>query len=229
MYFKGIMYVSRSKQQMNFESQFFGNPFPIPDNDPYLMIECMIDWEDLLPDLRKLYHIRGKASIPVKNLVLLLLYKHYDNCSDVEIVEKLAGSLPMQKALNITFMEAQIRTRNEIYSKKHKKKDIKIRGYINPSTLSRFRSRLGAEGVAKITALCDRNVKKEQKSRTVVVDTTVSPADIAYPTDIGLLEKARQITLNYIKDISKIIDKKYRTYSQTARKTFLNYIVPSVR
>jgi len=48
----------------------------------------------------------------------------------------LAGYLPMLKTLNITFMEAQIVYRKEFYFKKHKKKEIKISGYINPSTLT---------------------------------------------------------------------------------------------
>jgi hypothetical protein len=73
-------------------------------NDPYLIIERKIDWDELLSTLKKFYSYNGKRSIPVKNLVLLLLFKHYRNCSDVEIVETLAGSLSMQKALNITFL-----------------------------------------------------------------------------------------------------------------------------
>ena len=212
------MFVGKNYQLSNFESQFFGPAFQIPENDPYIKIERNIDWENLLFELRKYYSYEGKCSIPVKNLVLLLLFKHYNNCSDVEIVEMLAGSLPMQKALNITFMEAQIKYRKEYYYKKSKKKEIKIRGYINPSTLSCFRSRLGLEGIQLITNTLDKVSKRKPKSKTVIVDTTVNPSDI------NLLEKAREVVLRELQEISAMFGLKFRTYQRKARKTFLNYI-----
>lgn len=165
MYFKDFMFVGNNNQQPGFESQFFGPAFQIPENDPYVKIEKNTDWEDLLFELKKFYSYEGKCSIPVKNLVLLLLFKHYNNCSDVEIIEMLAGSLPMQKALNITFMEAQIKYRKEFYFKKSKKKEIKVRGYINPSTLSRFRSRLGTKGIQIITEAFDKVSKKKRNRK----------------------------------------------------------------
>jgi len=138
------MFIGKNQEQPTFDSQFFGEAFKVPENDPHLIIANKIDWDELLSELKVYYSTLGTYSVPVKNLVLLLLFKHYHTCSDVEIVEMLAGSLPMQKALNITFMEAQIVYRKEFYFKKHKKKEIKISGYINPATLSLFRKRLGS-------------------------------------------------------------------------------------
>lgn len=215
LYFKDFMFVGKNNQQPSFDSQFFGPAFAIPENDPYLLMERKIDWEQLLDELRKNYSYEGKPSMPVKNLVLLLLFKHYNACSDVEIIEALAGSLPMQKALNITFMEAQIKSRKEFYFKKSKKKEIKIKGYINPSTLSRFRSKIGLKGVEAITQACDKFLPKN-KSRTVILDTTVSPSDIAYPTDMNLLEKARVIVLRNLHELSTKLGLKFRTYSRTS-------------
>ena len=223
VYFKDFMFIGKNNQQASFDSQFFGPAFAIPENDPYLLIERKIEWDELLDKLKKNYSYEGKQSIPVKNLVLLLLFKHYNACSDVEIVELLAGSLPMQKALNITFMEAQIKSRKEFYFKKSKKKEIKIKGYINPSTLSKFRSKIGLEGVEMITQACDKFLPKK-KTRTAIADTTVSPSNIAYPTDINLLEKARTVVLRNLQELSTEYGLKFRTYSRKARRTFLNYI-----
>ena len=224
MYFKEFMFNGKNQEQLTFDSQFFGEAFKVPENDPHLLIANKIDWDDLLFNLKVYYSSRGVYSIPVKNLVLLLLFKHYHSCSDVEIVEMLAGSLPMQKALNITFKEAQIWSRKEFYFKKHKKKEIKISGYINPATLSLFRKRLGSEGIELIMNSINKVIKPKRQSKTIIVDTTVSPSNILYPTDINLLEKARQVTLRHLKSVNSSLGLKFRTYKQIARKTFLNYI-----
>ncbi len=218
------MFIGKNRVQLTFDSQFFGEVFKVPENDPHLIIANKINWDELLFALRKYYSRIGTNSMPVKNLVLLLLFKHYHSASDVEIIEMLAGSLPMQKALDISFKEAQIISRKEFYFKKHKKKEIKISGYINPATLSNFRKRLGNEGMDLVMNSVNTLIKPKRQSKTIIVDTTVSPSDMLFPTDINLLEKARQITLRHLKQISLGLGFKFRTYKNTARKTFLNYI-----
>ena len=59
------------------------------------------------------------------------------------------------------------------------------------------------------------------KSKTVLIDSTVSPSNIAYPSDMHLLNDARKALLNLIKKLSV---KKVRTQSRKARKHFLNFI-----
>lgn len=64
---------------------------------------------------------------------------------------------------------------------------------IDPSSLTRWRNRLGSEKLEKILgmsvkAAVDTGVLKEE----VTFDTTVMPKNIAFPTDTRLLEKSRQ-------------------------------------
>lgn len=63
----------------------------------------------------------------------------------------------------------------------------------------------------------------------VIYDATVCPQDIAYPTDPGLLNKAREITEGIIDVLHRKqpLGKKPRTYRQTARKVYLKW--PRIR
>jgi IS5 family transposase len=68
---------------------------------------------------------------------------------------------------------------------------------IDPSSLTRWRHRLGEEGVeelllATIEAGRRSGVLRKTSMQTVIVDRTVMPKAIAHPTDSRRLERARQ-------------------------------------
>jgi len=67
----------------------------------------------------------------------------------------------------------------------------------DPSSISRFRRLLGEEGVEELLArtisvAVTMKLIDAQELATVIVDSTVQPKAIAYPTDSRLLETARQ-------------------------------------
>ena len=67
----------------------------------------------------------------------------------------------------------------------------------DPSSLVRWRGRLGEEGVELLLALTieaaqSAGVIKKSSLDKVIVDTTVMPKAVAHPTDSRLLEKSRQ-------------------------------------
>lgn len=191
--------------QMNFNDQFFHpDDDPVPADHPYLRIMAVLDDQEVLSGLEKNYsENRGRPAVPPAKMAFLLVIKHVETLSDEELVEKLRGSLPMQKALNITFKAAQ--------------------KYLDPSSLSKFRDRIGEEGVKLIYGAVERFIKKNGlvKGRTIILDTTAVPSDIAYPTDIQLLEKARKFLLKVIK---RYAGTHVRTHCRRARKVFLHYI-----
>ena len=68
---------------------------------------------------------------------------------------------------------------------------------IDPSSLSRWRKRIGEEGVEVLLAVTIEAARaagliKKSSLDKVIVDTTVMPKAIAHPTDSRLLEKSRQ-------------------------------------
>jgi transposase len=72
----------------------------------------------------------------------------------------------------------------------------------------------------------DSDAKNESPNRgKLIIDATCAPADITYPTDLGLLNKARVHTEKIIdilyKQLKGQIPKKPRTYRNLARKDYL--------
>ena len=68
---------------------------------------------------------------------------------------------------------------------------------IDPSSLTRWRHRVGEEGVERllresIEAARRGKVVKERSFEKLIIDTTVMEKAVAYPTDSRLLERARQ-------------------------------------
>jgi hypothetical protein len=64
-----------------------------------------------------------------------------------------------------------------------------------------------------------------QNKGKLILDASCSPADIAFPTDLGLLNKARKQTEKIIdilyKLVSEKLEKKPRTYREKARREYL--------
>ena len=74
---------------------------------------------------------------------------------------------------------------------------LQIEPPIDPSSLTRWRKRLGEAGVEELLSVTlDTAVKsghlKEKSFETVIVDTTVMEKNVAYPTDSNLLERSRK-------------------------------------
>jgi hypothetical protein len=72
----------------------------------------------------------------------------------------------------------------------------------------------------------DSDTKNESPNRgKLIIDAPSAPADITYPTDLGLLNKARVHTEKIIdilyKQIKDQTNKKPRTYRNLARKDYL--------
>lgn len=110
------------------------------------------------------------------------------------------------------------------------------------SMLTHFRKRFGQEALALINETIALKSKEVEEAREtpeatspdeegepppkgkLIVDATCTPADIKYPTDLNLLNEAREKTEAFIDrmhDFRVSSNKKPRTYRQKARKAYL--------
>lgn len=88
-----------------------------------------------------------------------------------------------------------------------------------------------AEGVEKNCRTADdtgsSNVPTTENRGTLILDATCCPADIHYPTDIGLLNQSRELAEEAIDQLYEVIKSQYamkpRTYRKNARKEYLAY------
>jgi hypothetical protein len=98
---------------------------------------------------------------------------------------------------------------------------------IHPTTLCKMRQRVGEEYFARFEQeiIGVLKTKKLINPRCQQVDGSVFPVNITYPTDIGLLEKARRWVVDKIKKIKVVgrIKQKVRTYSRKAKDVYLSF------
>jgi len=112
----------------------------------------------------------------------------------------------------------------------------------DPSLLVHFRHRISANLIKKVNERMvekvrettpvkpekkkDSDAKNESPNQgKLIIDATCAPADISYPTDLGLLNRARVHTEKIIdilyKSLTVKIKKKPRTYRKIAKKDYL--------
>jgi hypothetical protein len=56
----------------------------------------------------------------------------------------------------------------------------------------------------------------------MMIDATVFPSNIRYPTDAGLLNSVREWLVKAIENLGRGIGKRARTYKRVARKSYLS-------
>lgn len=150
----------------------------INGNHPLTKLAGLIDWRIFEREWTLLFPSgRGRPATPPRLIAGLLYLQHTFACSDEALIWTWVENPYWQHFCG------------EIY--------FQHEPPIDPSSLSRWRKRIGEEGVEWLLAVTIEAARKAKviKARSlekVIVDTTVMEKAIAYPTDSRLLERGRQ-------------------------------------
>lgn len=200
------MYTKESNEhQYSFTHDWFVVP-ELDENHELVRIAKTIDWVSLSDKLAQFYcPDNGRPAKPARAKVGLLILKHLYQFPDGDLVDMLKRDIYVQYLCDISLREAK--------------------NFINPSTLSKFRKQIGLEGIKLIEQEVLRSLERAKllKGRKLVCDTTVVPSNIAYPTDISLLEKIRQRAVRYLDEARQFGVKRFRTYKRIAKKVYICY------
>jgi len=200
------MYTKESEEhQFSFTHDWFVVP-EVDENHELIKIAKAIDWVSISEKLSRFYCVdNGRPAKPSRAKVGLLILKHLYRYSDAELIDFIKRDIYAQYLCDVSLKEAK--------------------NFINPSTLSKFRKQIGVEGVKLIEQEIFLSLQRTKllKGRRLVCDTTVVPSDIAYPTDVSLLDKVRRKTVQYLEIAKQFGVKAYRTYKRAARKVFITY------
>jgi len=165
-----------------------------------------IDWRALELSYARLFAQTGRPALRARYVLGTLILKHQFGLSDEDILQLIIESPYLQYFIGLaTFtMSPPFET----------------------SSLSRVRERLGDKTFQEFeeTLIATLVTQKIIKSKSLQVDATVLESDITYPTDCGLLEKARRFCVIQIQQLRQVVKKKVRTYCRVAKKEYLNFI-----
>lgn len=138
----------------------------------------LIDWAEIEHTFTEPFTSgRGRPALAPRLIAGLLYLQHTFDASDEAVVNTWVENPYWQYFCGEVYLQTE--------------------APIDPSSLTRWRKRIGEEGVetllmATIEAARRGGVVRASSVDRVIVDTTVMPKAISYPTDSRLLEKSRQ-------------------------------------
>ena len=216
-------YISSNQLTLTgFQTPFYNQ---LDAKNRWVVLSNQIPWDDLVSLYRKHNPEKqtGRPSLNPRVLLGAVIIKHILNLDDRETIAQITENMYLQYFLG--------------YSSYIKEPPFDASLFVD------IRKRLGQELIAEINERIhgfsmDRSnneVSKTEKDKAdkqdppkagdtnrgeVLFDATACPQDIAYPTDLGLLNKAREITEEIIDVLHGKIEpgKKPRTYRKLARK-----------
>jgi len=212
-------YVSPSQLSLaGFESPFERSLNP---ENRWVRLAKLLPWDDLCSIYRK--HIpekeTGRPDLNPRLVLGAIMIKHICDLDDRETVDQISENIYMQYFLGYSsFCDTPP---------------------FDPSLFVEFRKRLGLEQINAINdriAKLKRDIEAKQKDKSddnqdtnpnkgsLIMDATACPQEIAYPTDVDILNDARMKSeelMDFVFEYSTETIKP-RNYREIARKDYLN-------
>ncbi len=235
-----------SPNQLSLEG--FETPFSqkLNKDNRWVVLGGKIPWDEICNVYTRQVGVSHTGRPPISPRVVIgsLVIKHICNLDDREVVAQISENMYMQYFLGYTsfnpdppfdaslFVEfrnrmgmEQINALNEkihhLYLQKSARENEDVSD-TEPSAEPEQEQVSEQEDVDIKEEACPAAIPAENKGR-VLFDATACPQNIAYPTDLGLLNEAREKTQELIDALFKpgLLSKKPRTYRKIARKEFL--------
>ena len=189
------------------------NPYAgkIDENNRWIKLSKLVPWENLNLIYRRYFAEEKMKQVKDCRLMLgLMLGQILMKLSDRDVLDYFHENPYFQYFCG-----------NEVFVVKLEK------SIIHYSLLSKRRKKLGKDFFEKfqeevIKVLIESKIID---SKTLILDATVIPSNIAYPNDVKLMSVAREWICKKIVEIKNLIEpkKKIRTYKNLGRKVFLNF------
>lgn len=207
---------------VGFETPFYNQLDP---SNRWVVLSKQIPWDELVSLFNKQNPPKqtGRPSLNPRVLIGAVIIKHMLNLDDRETVAQITENMYLQYFLGYSSYIKEPPFDASLF--------VDIRKRLGQELLAEMNERIHGFSLKKASSGKTKN-KKPQKDDTgdnpdnkgeVLYDATACPQDIAYPTDLGLLNKAREVTEEIIDVLHNKCPagKKPRTYRQLARKDYL--------
>ncbi len=163
----------------------------------------LVPWPSFDEAFGKHYRPLGRPAKPTRLMVGLHYLKHMYDLSDEEAVERWVENPYWQYLCGFEFFQHRLP--------------------IDPSTMTRWRKRIGAEGMERVLSATvgmavEAGAVKASSFERITVDTTVQPKNIAHPTDSRLYLKALQILVRQAKRHGIVLR---RSHTRVAKRSAL--------
>lgn len=226
------MYKKKNKEQLEFENFYLPFGGKLRSDNRWIILSKLIPWDEIEDHYSKSFSGLGLGA-PAKSVRVALgslIIKEKCGYTDRETVEQIMENPYLQYFIGL--------------------EEYQEEPVFDPSMMVHFRKRFNKEILAEINEKValkgikekEEKRKKERKNKEsnkkddgndksnkgkLIVDATCTPADIRFPTDVSLLNEAREKTEMIIDKLYEKVKgkiKKPRTYRKKARKDFLKVV-----
>jgi hypothetical protein len=215
-----------NQRQLQFEDFYLPFGGKLRSDNRWVKLAKFIPWEEFEPAYAKtlVSQDKGPPAMSVRVALGTLIIKERLGTSDEETVEQISENPYLQYFLGFD--------------------SFKLEQPFDPSMLVHFRKRLNMDIVCKINEQINQKAFEQTKAQSdpsddddqghsgspgknrgkLLVDATCTPADITFPTDLKILNTAREKSEEIIDVLHKPhkgVLKKPRTYRIRARRDYL--------
>jgi IS5 family transposase len=155
-----------------FSPQWVNTHLSHPTHD-LIILRQIIPWQSIIDGLVPFYNLKqGRTGCALRTLSAVSILARLRQLSDRKVIDHIQENRYMQYFCNVP--------------------DQQLRTFMNPSTLCRFRKRVGQEGISLMEDEVFTTLKRADviEADMMLMDATVLDSPIIYPTDVRLLYKA---------------------------------------
>jgi len=227
---RGTIYRKSIPQQPEFEDFYLPFGGRLRSDNRWVRLSRLIPWEEIEKEYAKHFAESGMGAPAIEARVALgaLIIQEKLGLTDEEVVEQIRENPYLQYFIG--------------------KGEYRDEEPFDASMMVHFRKRLGFEELSGINELIHSKHRKklqekgaedknndegnqglrsggvEEKRGKLIVDASCAPADIRYPTDLSLLNEAREKcegVIDVLHEPLKGEERKVRTYREKARRDYL--------
>lgn len=179
-------------EQYDIFTQIFQGP--LQKDHELILLAGRIDWDEITDRLMPFYSKRGRQAKKIRLMVGLHILKHRFDISDEEVVKGLHENVYWMVFCGVKLQARYVHAGEG-------RVEVRPCYFLDSSTMTKFRRRLGAEGIQILEEVI-RGILISEKQicpRSQFVDTTAQPKHIEYPTDSALLDRGRQRVVRTIR------------------------------
>jgi len=200
----------------------------------WIRLARMIPWEELAKKYaQKMCPDFGRLSIKPRVAIGALIIKHYKQLSDEDTIEDIQENPYLQYFLGYSSYQFKPCFDPSLFVTIRKRLKARDIAAINELFIAKYKALRSQEKKRKRSGKGGppqqggpKSKDSSQNQGKLIVDATVAPSNIKYPTDLDLLNESREISEYLIDRLYSAgqFTQKPRTYRRIARRDYLRII-----